>query len=153
MEATAAEQASGATIAGRLAELCAEIGRLAEAVAQLGLSEALRQRLAAAESELASLTAAAAPRVKLDPDRAAQQALVAYKRRLLDLGAALQQETMDRERTRALLADILRPAIRKGSGQKWKSPLNGLRWRALRFFTMVARARNVRRKLIRPSNN
>jgi len=92
----------GGRLAGQ-AELRAEIGPLVEAVAQLGISEALRQRLAAAESELASLTAAAAPRLKLDPDRAGQQALVAYKRRLLDLGAALQQDTMDRERTRALL--------------------------------------------------
>lgn len=120
VQAAAAEHSSGPVNAGRQAELHAEIGRLVEAVAQLGISEALRQRLAAAESELATLTAVVAPRLKLDPDRAAQQALVAYKRRLLDLGAALQQDTMDRERTRALLADILGSVVlRRDSEGEW----------------------------------
>jgi len=116
-----------------------------EAVAQLGISEALRQRLAAAESELASLRAAAVPRLKLDPDRAAQQALAAYKRRLLDLGAALQQDTMDRERTRALLADILGPVVlRRDSEGEWaemEEPAQRLALAGSTLLTMVARAR------------
>jgi len=145
IQAAAAEQGPGANIGGRQAELRAEIGRLVEAVAQLGISEALRQRLAAAESELASLTAAAVPRLKLDPDRAAQQALVAYKRRLLDLGAALQQDTIDRERTRALLADILGPVVlRRDSEGEWaemEEPAQRLALAGSTLLTMVARAR------------
>jgi len=93
----------------RQAELKAEIARLVDAVAQVGMSEALRERLQSAEKELARITAAAAPRGELNADRITKQAVAAYKRRLLDLVSALQDEGMDRDRTRALLADILGP--------------------------------------------
>lgn len=110
----------------RQAALRAEIARLVDAIAQVGMSDALRDRLQSAEKELARITAVVAPRREFNAERIAQQAVAAYKRRLLDLASALQDEGMDRERTRALLSDILGPVVLRR-----------------------ARACNVRRKLIR----
>lgn len=149
----AAEQAAPTNSAARKVELRAEIDRLVDAIVQIGLSDALRQRLATAEGELASLAAASAPRPRLDPDRVAQQAVATYKRRLLDLEAALQQDSMDRGRTRALLADILGPVVlRRDAEGEWaemEEPAQRVALAGSTLLTVVARARNVRRKLIR----
>jgi hypothetical protein len=87
---------------------------------------------------------------------AATTALVAYKRRLLDLGAALHQDTMDRERTRALLANILGPVVLRrdseGGRAEMEEPAQRLALAGSTLLTVIARARNVRRKLIRPSD-
>ena len=119
-------------------ELALNQSRIADKYAKL---EQLMLKMA----ELEGLTAAAVPRVKFDPDRAAQQALVAYNRRLLDLGAALQQETMDRERTRALLADILGPVVLRrdaeGDWAEMEEPAQRLALAGSTLLTMVARAR------------
>jgi hypothetical protein len=122
----------------RQARLRAEIARLVDAVAQVGMSDALRARLQDAEVELATVTAGSAA-AAIDAERVTQQAVATYKRKLLDLvRSAAGRRRRPRSRARALLADIPGPgracgATTKGSGQKWKSRLNVLRWPALRF--------------------
>lgn len=92
---------------GRLVALQGEIERLADAVAAMGLSEALRARLAAAEAERTALerqlqAAVQAPALSVD-------AVVArWRRAMLDLQAALV-DVEDRERVRALLAELIGP--------------------------------------------
>jgi DNA invertase Pin-like site-specific DNA recombinase len=86
--------------------LRSEIGRLVDAVAQVGLSDALRARLAAAEGELAKLQSETA--VSARPALTAAQVVAAYRRQMLQLRAALEGDA-DRDRTRALLADMLGP--------------------------------------------
>jgi hypothetical protein len=83
-------------------------------------------------------------------------ALSAYKRRLLDLGEALRREDMDRERTRGLLAKLLGPVVlRRGPEVEWpemEEPAQRFTLAGSTLLTVVARARNLRRKLIRPSD-
>lgn len=152
-DAAAAMAARVPDIPARRAALQAEIERLVDAIAQVGLSEALKGRLATAERELATLPADAAPRA-LDVDRITQKALAAYKQRLFDLGAALQHENADRERTRSLLAEILGPVklLRDDEGEwaEMEEPAQRLAsFAGSTLPALVARARNVRRKLIR----
>ncbi|MBK1711264.1 hypothetical protein CKO43_00545 [Rubrivivax gelatinosus] len=115
--ATAQASRAGKASAARQAELEGEISHLVDAVAQIGLSEALKARLAAAEAELAQLQAP--PPETIDVERAASMALAAYRRRLLDLQAALERES-DRERTRELLAEIVGPVLlRRDDAGDW----------------------------------
>jgi site-specific DNA recombinase len=93
--------------AGRLAALQGEIGRLVDAVAQLGLSDALRARLAAAEAERAAIEQRAVQLASTPVPKAAE-VMAGYKRRLLQLQGALESDA-DRDRTRALLAELLGP--------------------------------------------
>lgn len=153
-----AEQADQARDAPeRRTQLQAEITRLVDAIAQVGLSQALQTRLAAAEAELAALPAEVAPLRAADVDRLTQSAIAAYKRRMLDLQATLQQHGADRERTRALLADILGPVVltRDQEGNAWaemEEPAQRVALAGSTLPVMVARARNVRRKLVRAAS-
>lgn len=89
----------------RLAHLDGEVQRLVDAIASIGASQALADRLRAAETERAELQAQMAPA----PDVGALLAEVTqrYRRLLLQLGDVLADE--DRDRTRAILADLLGP--------------------------------------------
>lgn len=92
----------------RAVTLRAEVGRLVEAVATMGLSQALQARLQAAETELKQLQDRenVPPTPRLTPEAI----LAGYRRQLLQLKQALDDEA-DRDRTRALLADILGPVL------------------------------------------
>ena len=141
----AASTNSSAGSPAQVAKLRAEIARLVNAVAQVGMSEALRQRLKETEGELAKALAAAEPRKEMDPDRIALQAVAAYKRRLMDLGGALQGESMDRERVRGLLADVLGPIMlrrdEEGDWAEMEEPVQRVLMTGSTPLTMVARAR------------
>lgn len=126
--------------------LQAEIGRLVDAVAQVGLSSALQARLQAAEAELASLQAEAATRPQV-PAPSAGQVLAAYRRQLLQLQAALDAGDLDRDRTRALLADIVGPVTltRDDEGQwaEMEEPVARLALTGSTPSTLVAGACNL----------
>jgi site-specific DNA recombinase len=156
LRAAMAERSSrGAGANARRSALQAEISRLVDAVAQVGMSEALKQRLQAAEGELASLGKGDDSSPAIDAQAAAKQALAAYKRRMLDLQAALQQDTMDRDRTRGLLAEMLGPVVlrrdQEGDWAEMEEPAQRVALAGSTPLMMVARARNVHRKLIRRS--
>ncbi|WP_414708853.1 recombinase zinc beta ribbon domain-containing protein [Roseateles sp.] len=98
-----------ATAPRLLKTLEAEIGRLVEAIAAMGISPALQQRLRAAEAERTRLRqlvdqAAAGPGQVID------DVMTRYRRQVLELQRVLE-ENADRDRTRALLADILGPVL------------------------------------------
>jgi DNA invertase Pin-like site-specific DNA recombinase len=128
---------------GRRAALQAEIERLVDAIADIGMSPALRARLAATEAELASLPETTS--TPIDADRLAQQAIAAYKRRMLDLSAALQEGTTDRDRTRALLAEILGPVVLRrddvGDWAEMEEPAQRVALAGSTLLSVVARAR------------
>lgn len=95
--------ASSSNVGRRAAELDAEIERLVEAIALTGISPALRQRLASAEAARASLQTeamVAAPALRVD------EVMATWRPKLLALKAALAGEE-DRDRTRAILAEVL----------------------------------------------
>ena len=87
------------TVAARLGELDREIGNLVQAIATVGISEALQERLVAAERE----------RAELKQDRASQSVgevanvVPYYKRFVMDLQSALARDTT---RARAMLQEI-----------------------------------------------
>jgi hypothetical protein len=83
----------------RLAALRREIERLVDAVAQLGLSDALRERLGAAEAEMRSLVATSTGKAPTVDDIVAR-----YRANLLRLTAALEG---DFERARGALSEML----------------------------------------------
>lgn len=85
-----------------------EIRRIVDAIVSIGISPALQQRLQAAEAERAALEAQAAPGVDDQVALSMADALRAYKQLLLDLRPALERVD-DRERTRALIAQIIGP--------------------------------------------
>lgn len=84
----------------RLAALQREIGHVVDAVAQSGHSNALQARLEAAELEHANLTRVAAFRSTVT----VEDVVARYRRYLLDLSTALQQDTA---RARQALAQVL----------------------------------------------
>jgi site-specific DNA recombinase len=102
------DQAGAAAAKKRQAALQSEIGRLVDAIAQVGLSEALRARLAAAEAELEQLQHQVLTSAQAAPAPTAEQVLAAHRRRMLTLQESLESEA-DRDRTRALLAEMLGP--------------------------------------------
>ncbi len=89
------------TVTGRLCELDREIGNLVQAIATVGISDALHQRLVAAERERAEL--------KQESARASQNAgevadvVPHYKRFVMDLQGALARDTT---RARAMLQQV-----------------------------------------------
>ncbi len=89
------------TIAARLLELDREIGNLVQAIATMGISEALQERLVAAERERAEL--------KQESARASQgtgamvNVVPYYQRFVMDLQSALARDTT---RARAMLQEI-----------------------------------------------
>lgn len=87
----------------RLAALDAELKRLVDAIATIGASDALAARLRAAEAERADLLLSIAP--PLDAASLVGDITTRYRRMLLQLTAVLRDE--DRDRTRAILADIV----------------------------------------------
>lgn len=90
----------------RLAQLRAEIQRLVEAVAMVGISPMLADRLRQAEAEYAALERQTA--ASTGPVETVLEAVTArYKRLLLALRDVLDDE--DRDRTRAILADMIGP--------------------------------------------
>jgi len=94
-----------ATAPRQLKALEAEIGRLVDAIAAVGISPALQQRLRAAEVErerLAHLINQAAA----GPSQVIDAVLARYRRQVLQLQSVLEEDA-DRDRTRALLADML----------------------------------------------
>jgi site-specific DNA recombinase len=109
--ADAQREAAGdaATASRQLRALEGEIGRLVDAVAAVGISPALQQRLRAAETERERLAllieqAQTAPRQVIDGITAR------YRRKILELQRVLEEDA-DRDRTRALLADMLGPVL------------------------------------------
>lgn len=80
-----------------------ELARLVDAVATIGASQALAERIRASEAERLELVQRLAP----PPDLSGLLADVTsrYRRLLLQLEDVLRDE--DRERTRAILADLL----------------------------------------------
>ena len=125
--------------------LRAEIARLVDAVAQVGMSPALRARLQAAESELATMTAAAPARPRIDVDRVTQQAVARYKQRLFDLATALQDQSIERDRVRELLAETLGPVVlrrdEEGDWAEMEEPAQRVALAGSTLLTVVARAR------------
>lgn len=104
-------QAAGddATAPRQLKVLEGEIGRLVDAIAAVGISQALQQRLLAAEIErdrLAHLIGQAAA----GPGQVIDDVLARYRRQVLELQRVLDEDA-DRDRTRALLADMLGPVL------------------------------------------
>lgn len=105
-------------VARRAQELQAEVARLVDAVAQIGLSDALRARLTAAETELEQVRtrgerAAAAGR--LTPDAVTAR----WRAQVMDLQAALS-DAQDRDRARTLLGELLGPVqIVRDEGGTW----------------------------------
>jgi site-specific DNA recombinase len=134
---------SGEAPRARLATVQAEIGRLVDAVAQLGMSDALRARLAAAEAERAVLERQVAA-ARSDPTPTVEQVVATYRRQMLQLQAALESDA-DRDRTRALLADILAPVRltrdEEGDWAEMEEPAQRLRVAGSTPLTMVAGAR------------
>ncbi|MFM0357968.1 recombinase family protein [Paraburkholderia nemoris] len=93
--------ATDATLA-RVAELNAEIGRIVDAIAKIGYSEALQQRLAAAEVERGKLaTIVPVPEAKIPT---VNEVMAMVRSRLLNVQDALQGT--DIMRTRTLLRDL-----------------------------------------------
>ena len=101
-------RATGRTIDNnqvRRAELDREIPRLVDAIAACGISDALRERLATAEGELATLRASATPA----PGKAAiADIALRHKRMVLNLQTALKGDT---GRARDILRELM-PEIR-----------------------------------------
>src|SRR5690606_23536843 len=94
-----AEQAADEkALRARAVALEGEIARLVDAIAQVGLSDALRDRLRAAEEERARLRA---PRPAALPAPRIREELAA---RLLSLQTALER---DAEQARGILAELL----------------------------------------------
>ncbi|HEY3232434.1 MAG TPA: recombinase family protein [Roseiflexaceae bacterium] len=90
-------------IATRLAKLDREIGNLVEAIATVGISDALRERLVAAERERADLNQEG---VRVSQDAAlVADVIPRYKRFVMDLQGALAR---DSTRARAMLQEHLR---------------------------------------------
>jgi hypothetical protein len=124
-----------------------------DAVAQVGMSEALRQRLQAAEAELARMTDRAGRAPRIDVERVTQpggghvQATAARSRR------RAAGRGVDRDRVRALLAEILGPVVLRrddeGDWAEMEEPAQRVLMTGSTPLTVVARACNVRRKLIR----
>ena len=98
------EQASGGN-RRRLAEVDLDLSRLVEAVASIGGSPALVARIRAAEAERALLAAEITP--PADVAVLLSEVGARYRRMLLQLDQVLLDE--DRDRTRAILADIVGP--------------------------------------------
>lgn len=94
---------TGARTRARLVELEREIVNLVDAVAQAGLSDALRTRLQAMESERAGLLASS-PRPGTQPTVAGLQS--AYRRMVADLQGSLEKDV---GRARTLLEGALGP--------------------------------------------
>lgn len=136
--------------AARETALQGDIGRLVDAVARVGLSDALQARLAAAEAELAALRAA--PPADTPPAKDAKEVLAAYRRQMLQLKAALETDT-DRERTRALLADLVGPVTlardEEGDWAEMVEPATRLAIAGSTPLTMVAGACNLSCRRIR----
>jgi hypothetical protein len=97
--------AASESIRKRVAQLDAELARLIDAVATIGASQALAERIRAAEVERADLLLqVAAP---ADASQLLADVTSRYRRMLLDLETVLADE--ERDRTRAILADIVGP--------------------------------------------
>jgi site-specific DNA recombinase len=115
----AAEQAHAPALRRRLQELEGEVGRLVDAVATAGLSAALQARLAAAEAEQTKLRAQLGAQGVAAPTRAPRidDMLARYRRQVMDLQRVLEGDAndtthpTDRDRTRAILADMLGAVI------------------------------------------
>jgi site-specific DNA recombinase len=113
------------TIAARLLELDREIGNLVQAIATVGISEALQDRLVAAEGERAEL--------KQESARASQSAgetadvVPHYKRFVIDLQNALARDTT---RARTMLQEIFGRIrlVERGEGlyAEFEAPLERL---------------------------
>lgn len=113
----------------RLAALQGEIARLVDAVATLGLSSALQARLQAAEPERDQLEHQAQAAPQRTDAALVTDVTARYKRLVLQLQAVLEQET-DRDRTRAILADIVGTVVigrdaATGEPSTWRSPPSG----------------------------
>ncbi|MEI2416146.1 recombinase family protein [Orrella sp. JC864] len=99
----------------RLAHVDAELDRLTDAIARLGFSEALADRLRAAEAERAKLKRALAESDQ--PPSQVQDAVERYRALLRNLESALAS---DIERARAILLQILgRPVISNDDDGTW----------------------------------
>lgn len=92
----------------RLQALQGEIARLVDAVAQIGLSSALQARLRAAEAEREALELVVASQAAPQHTGSVLLADVTarYRRLVLQLQQVLEEEA-DRDRTRAILSDIV----------------------------------------------
>lgn len=126
-----------------------EIERLVDAVAQVGISDALRARLAAAEAKLAELRDQVATQPELP---SLEQLLANYKRQMVVLREALESDA-DRDRTRALLAQMLGPVVltrdQVGAWAEIEEPAQRMLVAGSTPVRVVAGARNLSRRRIR----
>ena len=110
----------------RLVELEAEVGRIVDAIATIGASPALAARLRTAEAEAQQLRAATAAGcdAATDADRRARELLATYRTLRIRLDEALAG---DRDRARALLADLLGMVRVKpeADGEVWAEVVSG----------------------------
>lgn len=150
--ATQASRSDAAATKQRLHALDAEVRRLADAIAQVGLSDALATRLRAAEAEQQQLRAAlqaGATAASIVDDVVGR-----YKRLIANLGEVLGGEE-DRQRTRAVLSDVIGPVrlVRDATGESYaeiEEPAERLLVAAVGgSLGLVARARNVVRRRLR----
>lgn len=148
----AARQDDAKARRARMQAVEAEIGRLVDAVSQLGAIGALGARLRTAEAERAQLELQLRDRGAASPVLTAEQAMAAYRRRMLDLKAALESDA-DRERTRSLLASMLGPVrlTRDATGDwaEMEEPVTRVAMTGSTPLEMVAGARNVLWKRVR----
>jgi hypothetical protein len=86
--------------AARISSLRREIGNLVDAIAQVGISDALRARLSAAESELRALQRKPA----VEPLPTVDDVVAAYRRFMLDLAKALDADV---QRARSAITDLI----------------------------------------------
>lgn len=108
-----------ADLARQLKAIEGEVARLVDAVASMGLSDALRQRLQAAEAERTRLKAAERIAAPSASDVIAD-VLARYKRQTLELRKVLE-DAPDRDHVRRLLADLVGQVVidRDSEGRLW----------------------------------
>lgn len=156
----ATERARGAGKAAssgkaRLTELKTEIGRLVDAIAAMGHSQALADRLRAAEAEQHQLQMEInTTGTPTTAEELAMKALGRYRELLVDLQARLEGAG-DLARTRELLADILGPVtLLKGDDgvtyAEMQNPAEQLiAVGGVPLLTVVAEVRNLGKKRVR----
>jgi DNA invertase Pin-like site-specific DNA recombinase len=145
-----AAAAASESVRKRITQLDGELGRLIDAVATIGASQALAERIRAAEVERADLMLQV--QAPSDASHLLAEVTARYRRMLLDLETVLADE--ERDRTRAILAEIVGPVTIVHEGTAVYAELQEPADRLLvaaggRSLGMVAGARNSSRRRLR----